>query len=114
MVSTIKSNERKYNMAIAAACGLREAVIADFIREMQSGGSAVKTIKGRSWVKCSQKTVTCHLPFMTEETVRNSVRKLEAKGIISVDILDDDKFDRTYWYSFTDYGEELLHYDRSG
>ena len=30
------------------------------------------------------------------------------KGIIKVAVLDEDKFDHTYYYTFTKYGEELL------
>lgn len=108
MLKIIKSNERKYNMEIATVCGLREAVIANLLKDMQFCGSKMKALDGKTWVKCSQKTMTDHLPFLSEEMVRNSVRKLEAKGIISIDILDEDKLDRTYWYAFTDYGEELL------
>lgn len=106
----MRENERKYNLNIACKCGLREAVIADFIKGMHSkGGTTMKVIDETIWVKCTQKTMTEEIPFLTEEMVRNSVRKLEAKGILSVDILDDDKFDRTYWYSFTTYGRELIH-----
>lgn len=108
MLKIIKENERKYNIRIAALCGLREAVIADLIKDMQFRGADMKAMNGMTWVKCTQKTMTDHIPFLTEDTVRNSVRKLEAKGIISIGVLDDDKFDHTYWYAFTEYGEELL------
>ena len=108
MLKIIKENERKYNIRIAALYGLREAVIADLIKDMQFSGADMKAMNGMTWVKCTQKTMTDHIQFLTEDMVRNSVRKLEAKGIISIDVLDDDKFDHTYWYAFTEYGEELL------
>jgi DNA-binding HxlR family transcriptional regulator len=40
--------------------------------------------------------------------VRHSVNKLVEKGIIKVDVFNEDKFDHTYWYTFTAYGNELL------
>ena len=101
-------NERKFNMDIAAACGLREAVIADFIRGLQLTGDETTYRHGYLWVKCTQKMMTVHIPFLTESMVRRSVRKLKEKGIIKVGVFDDDRFDHTYWYTFTDYGEELL------
>jgi len=52
--------------------------------------------------------MTVHIPFLTEDMVQHSVRKLIDKGIIKAAELDDDKFDHTYFYCFTPYGEELL------
>ena len=101
-------NERKFNMDIAAAAGLREAVIADFIRGWQITSEETTYRHGRLWVKCTQKTMTVHIPFLTEDMVRHSIKKLVKKGIIKVGVFSDDKFDHTYWYTFTDYGEELL------
>ena len=101
-------NERKFNMDIASVCGLWEAVIADFIRGLQTASEETTYRHGYLWVKCSQKVMTVHIPFLTEDMVQHSVRKLVKKGIIKVAVLDEDKFDHTYWYTFTDYGEELL------
>lgn len=104
----MKHNERKFNMNIAAVAGLREAVIADFIREQQITSVETTYRHGFFWVKCSQKMMTVHIPFLTEDMVQHSVRKLVKKGIIKAAVLDDDKFDHTYYYTFTAYGEELL------
>jgi len=101
-------NERKFNMDIAAVCGLREAVIIDYIRDLMSESDETTYRHKHFWVKCSMKTITVHIPFLTEDMVRNSVRKLVDKGIIRVAVFNEDKFDHTYWYTFTDYGNELL------
>ena len=101
-------NERKFNMDIAAVCGLREAVIVDFIRGWLLTSDETTYRHGHLWVKCTQKTMTVHLPFLTESMVRNSIRKLVKKGIIKVEKFSDYKFDHTYWYTFTSFGEELL------
>jgi len=101
-------NERKFNMDVAAVAGLREAVIADYIRGLQLTSDETAYRHGYFWVKCTQKTMTVHIPFLTEDMVRHSVKKLVEKGIIKVAVLDDDKFDHTYYYTFTPYGEELL------
>ena len=101
-------NEWKFNMDIAAVCGLREAVIADFIRGLQVTRDETTYRHGYFWVKCTQKTITVHIPFLTEDMVRHSVNKLVEKGIMKVGVFNDDKFDHTYWYTFTAYGNELL------
>jgi hypothetical protein len=92
----MSSKERRFNMNIAIVCGLREAVIADFIRELKLTSDEIVTKHGYSWVKCTQKTMTVQIPFLSEKMVRNSVRKLESKGILKVAALDADKFDSTY------------------
>ena len=104
----MKYNERKFNMDVAAVAGLREAVIADYIRGLQLTSDETAYRHGYFWVKCTQKTMTVHIPFLTEDMVRHSVKKLVEKGIIKVAVLDEDKFDHTYYYTFTKYGEELL------
>ena len=101
-------NERKFNTDIASVCGLREAVIAGFIRDLQMVRDETKYRHGYLWVRCTQKMMTVHMPFLTEDMVRHSVGKLVEKGIIKVATLSEDKFDHTYWYTFTAYGDELL------
>lgn len=101
-------NERKFNMDIAQVCGLREAVIADFIRGLQATSEDTTYRHGYFWVKCTQKTITVHIPFLTEDMVRHSVNKLVEKGIMKVGVFSDDKFDHTYYYTFTPYGNEML------
>ena len=101
-------NERKFNMDIASVCGLREAVIADFIRDLELTSDDTTVRHGYFWVRCSQKMMTVHMPFLTEDMVRHSVRKLVDKGILKVAVLNNDRFDHTYWYTFTAYGDELL------
>ena len=44
-------NERKFNMDIAAVCGLREAVIADFLRDLQATSDETTYRHGYFWVK---------------------------------------------------------------
>ena len=101
-------NERKFNMDIASVCGLREAVIADFIRDLELTSDDTTVRHGYFWVRCSQKMMTVHMPFLTVDMVRHSVRKLVDKGILKVAVLNNDRFDHTYWYTFTAYGDELL------
>ncbi len=101
-------NERTFNMNIASVCGLREAVIADLIRELQLTSDETTCRHGKYWAKCSQKMMTVSLPFLSEDMIQRSVRKLVDNGIIKVGVFSDDKFDHTYWYTFTAYGEKLL------
>ena len=51
---------------------------------------------------------TVALPFMSVDMARRSLKKLAEEGIIVRDVFNDDKFDHTYWYAFTDYGFEMM------
>ena len=101
-------NEMRFNTDIAMVCGIRESVIAVFLRDLQAVSDETTYRHGYFWVKCTQKTMTVHMPFLTEDMVRLSVRKLVDRGIIKIAVLDEDLFDHTYYYTFTDYGLELL------
>ena len=79
-----------------------------FSRGLQVTSDETTYRHGYFWVKCTQKTITVHIPFLTEDMVRYSVNKLVEKGIMKVGVFNDDKFDHTYWYTFTAYGNELL------
>ena len=45
---------------------------------------------------------------MSVDMARRSLKKLAEEGIIVRDVFNDDKFDHTYWYAFTDYGFEMM------
>ena len=63
---------------------------------------------GRIWTRISQKMITVALPFMSVDMARRSLKKLAEEGIIMRDVFNDDKFDHTYWYAFTEYGSEMM------
>ena len=101
-------NERKFNMDIAAVCGLREAVIASQLWEAQANADAAFYIDGYPWVRASYKRITAYLPFLTVHMVQTAVKKLLREGIIKVGEYNDSRFDRTHSYAFTSYGRDLM------
>ena len=99
----------KFNVRVACACGIREAVIATFLWSLLNDPEE-ETISrhGNEWVKITQKMITAMFPFMSIDMVQGSIQKLKKKGIISIGDFNEDKFNHTNWYTFTDYGYELM------
>ena len=101
--------EVKFNARVAGACGIREAVIATFLWSLLNDPDGERISRhGREWVKITQRMITAVFPFMTIDMVQGSIQKLIRKGIISTGDFNEDKFNHTNWYSFTEFGEELM------
>ena len=103
MVNTID-----FNKDIARDYGLRESVIATYLWELLDRDMASIERNGRVWTRISQRMITVALPFMSVDMARRSLKKLVEEGIIIRAEFNDDKFDRTHWYTFTDYGCEMM------
>ena len=103
MVNTID-----FNKDIARDYGLRESVIATYLWELLDRDLESIERNGRVWTRISQRMITVALPFMSVDMARRSLKKLDEEGIFVTDVFNDDKFDHTYWYAFTDYGFEMM------
>lgn len=101
-------NRVDFNKDIARDCGLRESVIATYLWELLDRDLDSIERNGRVWTRISQKMITIALPFMTVDMARGSLKKLVEQGIILRGVFNDDKFDHTHWYAFTDYGYEMM------
>ena len=103
MVNTID-----FNKDIARDYGLRESVIATYLWELLDRDLESIERNGRVWTRISQRMITVALPFMSVDMARRSLKKLAEEGIIMRAVFNDDKFDHTHWYAFTDYGFEMM------
>ena len=101
-------NEMKFNEDVAMMCGLKEAVLASFLWDLVAKDDDVMYRYGRLWSRISQKNISVHLPYMSERMISRAARRLEKRGIIAIDEYNVSRFDHTYSYSFTEYGEELM------
>ena len=101
-------NTLDFNKDIARDYGLRGSVIATYLWELLEKDMESIERNGRIWTRISQRMITLALPFMTVDMARRSLKKLAEEGIIMRAEFNDDKFDRTHWYTFTDYGNEMM------
>ena len=102
------NNEMNFNMDIADRCGVNAATVATFLWRMLAGDPESIFRHGNEWTRISQKEITVHLPFLTLGMVQGALKKLRNEGIIKSAVLNNDKFDHTNWYTFTEYGDVLM------
>ena len=98
-----------FNVRVACACGIREAVIATLLWSLLNDPEEeIISRHGKDWVRITQRMITAQFPFMTIDMVQGSIQKLKRKGIISIGDFNEDRFNHTNWYAFSDYGYELM------
>ena len=83
---------------IAISCGIKPAIVAQFMYESD----------GKTWCRCSMLMMTAFFPFMTKKMIRGALDELVKQNIIKKGCFNENKFDRTNWYTFTDYGSHLM------
>ena len=101
----------KFRKNIAFFCGINAAVVAEYLWEQlnEQHKTQSTTFKYEHyWVRCSQLMMTGEFPFMSKHMVKDAVDLLIEKNILRKDHFNDSRFDRTNWYSFTNYGVKLM------
>jgi hypothetical protein len=104
-------NNHKFNTAVAKRYGVNAAIVAEQL------WLAINTDKaflhrGREWIRSSYAMLTVDLPFFSKNTVRRAVLKLIKNGVIIRAEINNSRFDRTYSYTFTDFGTHLMEANR--
>ena len=101
-----------YENEVAVKCGINAAVIADYLWNLKEshrfgkGKSAYRY--GKVWVRCSQPMITSEIRYLTIDMVKGAIKNLLKENILRKECFNDDKFDHTNWYTFTEYGENLV------
>ena len=105
---------------IAVRYGVNAAVIAQFLWDSIEGPdhSGKRVYRdGKKWCRCSILLMTGIFPFLSRHMVSDALERLIKAHVIKKDCLNSNRFDRTNWYAFTEYGEYLMkggccYYDR--
>ncbi|MDL2225058.1 hypothetical protein LJC20_02470 [Eubacteriales bacterium OttesenSCG-928-M02] len=63
---------------------------------------------GKTWMRSSQKMFTASLPYLSHHQIRRALERLMKMGVIIRGEFSDSRFDRTSWYTFTQYGQALM------
>lgn len=96
---------------IATKYGLKVAIIAQYFWnriEAEKGTEKMKKAEGKYWCRCSMIMLTGYFPFLTKQMVRDAIGTLIKKNVIRKGVFNAEKFDRTSWYTFTEYGKHLM------
>lgn len=57
---------------------------------------------GHYWTYNTAKAFSQLFPYLSEDTIRKTLKKLEKNGVILIGHFNKSGFDRTNWYAFTD------------
>ena len=101
----------KFKGTMAVRFGIHAAIIAQFIWDNIEKGSydgRDYEMDGRKWCRCSVLMMTGFFPFLSGNMIQDAVQRLVEKKVIIKGCFNRNKFDRTNWYAFTDYGSHLM------
>lgn len=96
---------------IAVKSGVNAAVIAQFLWDSIEGPDhSCKRVcrDGKKWCRCSILLMTGIFPFLSRHMAADALERLIKAHVIKKDCLNSNRFDRTNWYAFTEYGEYLM------
>ena len=101
----------KFRNNVAIHCGVNAAIVAEhlwyLLMNEASGGDAFHR-HGSYWCRGSALMMTGEFPFMSRHMVKDAIRVLKKKNIIRKGCFNENKFDHTSWYTFTDYGVRMM------
>ena len=100
----------QFEVELAKGLGIEEAVLIDkFVGWIQYNRANNKNyFDGRTWTFNSAKAYADIFPYMTESKIKRVIARLVELGIITKGNYNENQYDRTNWYAFTDEGNALV------
>ena len=115
MAATCRSEgdemQHSFDIDLAVEYGVLEAVILNNLDFWISKNEAneVNFHEGRYWTFNSVRAFQDLFPYATDRKIANALKKLEDRGVIMTGNFNKNPIDRTTWYTFTDYGTQIVH-----
>lgn len=107
---TEKSPYHRFNVYVAAEIGMARAVILEnihfWIMKNQEEGRNLH--EGRYWTYNSAEAFAEVFPYMTSRQINYYLNDMVKKGILLAGNFNTFKYDRTLWYTTTDFAERIL------
>lgn len=100
-----------FRVNVARLCGLNAAIIAEYLYQLYNNeacGDPEMYRHGDFWVRKSALMMTGEFPFLSIDMVKDAVKVLKEKNIIRKGCFNENKFDHTSWYTFTDFGMKVM------
>lgn len=98
-----------FDVAVAAKVGVHAAVLFDniffWVEKNRANGDNIHD--GKAWVYNSRKAFAELFPYMTDQQVRRGLERLKAYGMIETGNFNKSPYDRTLWYSVSDFGYSI-------
>ena len=107
----VVDNMHHFNIYIAKDLGINAAIILSNLMHWLDINEANNTNykEGKYWSYNSIPAFAKLFPYLSERQIRYVLNKLEEDNIIETDNFNKIAYDKTKWYTITDYGYERLH-----
>ena len=92
---------------MAEKYGLNAAVVAEYLYTAKGDLERMEFLE-YNWMRCSARQITIDNPFLTVDMVKYAIRTLREDGVIRSKKIRKSGFDHTNWYTFTEYGRNLM------
>ena len=94
----------QFNIDHAVLFGMAEAIfINNFQFWLRQNAANERNIRdGKPWTYNTHKAYVKQFPYMSENQIRRVLESLVTQGILEKAKFNDNKYDHTLWYSFTD------------
>lgn len=98
------------NRKLAVKYGVKEAMVLNRIRAELLAREVMHYPKraGKHWCRMSYKVLAAKLPVLTVSSAGRILRKLVALGLLQKGVHNDNCFDHTASYTFTEYGRAIV------
>lgn len=102
--------EHHFNVKIASLYGIEESIMVHYFYYWiyKNAANEKHYHDGAYWTYNSKKAFSEIFPYMNETKIGRVIKNLEEKQIIKKSNFNDDKWNRTNWYAFTEKGVQLL------
>ena len=99
-----------FHSDIAQKYGINAAVLAAFIWECIEGKSIrqPQLHEGKVWFRCSVQMLTGFFPYLSYDEIRYALKRLIKGRVLIKGHFNENRFDRTNWYAFTEFGQYLM------
>lgn len=100
----LQAMNHSFDIDHAVLFGLQEAIfISNFQFWLRQNAANERNIRdGKPWTYNTHKAYVRQFPYMSEHQIRRVLESLVSQGILEKAKYNDNKYDHTLWYSFTD------------
>ncbi len=102
--------QHHFDADIAMQYGMLEAVIINHLEYWieHNEKNEKNFYDGRYWTFNSMRAFVELFPYASEKQIRTALKHLEDTGILIVGNYNKSQYDRTKWYTFSDFGKSIL------
>ena len=99
-----------FNSDIAKKYGVNAAVLMSFLWECieEKSTRQPQLHEGKVWFRCSVQMMTAFFPYLSYDEIRYALKRLVKARVLIRGQFNESHFDRTNWYTFTEFGQFLM------